>query len=83
MVTRDDLIAYLLHRMPEEARASLAEQWLADPALHEQLRMAEAELLDAYARGEAAPEDRQAIETWLLVLAVVDMVSLLFESARQ
>jgi len=26
MVTRDDLIAYLLHRMPEKARASLAEQ---------------------------------------------------------
>jgi hypothetical protein len=69
MVTRDDLIAYLLHRMPEEARASLAEQWLADSALHEQLRMAEAELLDAYARGEAAPEDRQAIDTWLLTSA--------------
>src|SRR6185369_1719494 len=57
------------HRMPEEARASLAEQWLADPALHEQLRMAEAELLDAYARGEASPEDRQAIEIWLLTSA--------------
>jgi len=69
MVTRDDLIAYLLHRMPEEARASLAEQWLADPELHEQLRMAEAELLDAYARGEASPEERQAIETWLLTSA--------------
>src|SRR5690242_4232100 len=66
MVTRDDLIGYLLHRLPEEARAALAEQWLADPELHEQLRMAEAELLDAYARDQAPPDDRRAIEIYLL-----------------
>ncbi len=66
MVTRDDLIAYLLHRLPEEARGALAERWFADPELQEQLRLVEAELLDAYARGQLTPEDRRAIETHLL-----------------
>jgi hypothetical protein len=66
MVTRDDVIGYLLHRLPPDARAALTEQWLTDPELHEQLRMVEAELLDAYARDEASAEDRRAIEAHLL-----------------
>jgi hypothetical protein len=60
------LIAYLLHRMPDDARAAFAERWLAEPGLHEQLRMVEAELLDAYARGELSADDRQSIERHLL-----------------
>jgi hypothetical protein len=66
MVNRDDLNAYLLHEMPEAEREAFAERWFADPDLYEQLRMAEADLLDAYARGEASLRQREQIERYLL-----------------
>ena len=69
MADRDQLIQYLLHQMPEEDRAALGERWMSDPELHEQLRMAEAELFDAYSRGELTSEERQHFEEHLLVSA--------------
>src|SRR5579875_856711 len=66
MVDRAQLIAYLLHEMPEEERADLAEQWFTGPELQEALQAAEAELLDGYARGELAPEQRRRVEEFLL-----------------
>ena len=66
MVNKDDLIAYLLHTMPEDARGELGEQWMSDPELHEQLRMAEAELLDGYVRCELDSDRRSRVETYLL-----------------
>ena len=66
MVNRDQLIAYLLHEMPEGEREAFSERWFGDAELCEELRMAEAELLDAYARGTASIEQRAQIERWLL-----------------
>jgi hypothetical protein len=66
MVNRDDLIAYLLHRMPEDERAALGERWMTDPDLYAQLCAAEADLLDAYVRNEVSPGDRALIEQHLL-----------------
>jgi len=63
------LIAYLLHETPEDDRAAFAEKWFADPDLHEQLRMAEAELLDAYVREDLNPDRRRRIERYLLQTA--------------
>jgi hypothetical protein len=60
------LIRYLLHQMSEEERATLAEQWFTAPELQEALQAAEGELLDAYARGELAPEQRRQVEEFLL-----------------
>ncbi len=66
MVNRDDLIAYLLHQMPEEDRAAFAEKWFAEPELYERLQMVEAELLDDYVRGKLSPEQRRDVEQHLL-----------------
>ena len=41
----EDLIAYLLHETAEEERLAFSQKWMSDPELHEQLKMAEAELL--------------------------------------
>jgi hypothetical protein len=65
-VNRDELIAYLLHQMPEEQRAALEDRWMEDPDLHQQLRSVEAELLDAYVRGDVSASDRTSIESFLL-----------------
>jgi len=70
MAHRDDVIGYLLHRLPDADREAIAARCLEDPALHDDVRSAEAELLDAYARGEASPADAAAIETWLLASTV-------------
>src|SRR5271163_942535 len=66
MVNRDDLIAYLLHQMPEPERLDFAERWFADRELSEQLSIAESELLDAYVRGELPRERRAQVERFLL-----------------
>jgi hypothetical protein len=66
MVDRGQLIRYLLHQMPEEERAALAEQWFTAPEFHEELEQTEAELLDAYVRGELAVEERRQVEAYLL-----------------
>jgi hypothetical protein len=65
-VNRDELIAYLLHQMPEEQRVALEDRWMEDPDLHQQLRSLEAELLDAYVRGDVSANDRTSIESFLL-----------------
>lgn len=63
---RDALIAYLLHRLSEPARLELSERVVTDPSLHDALRAVEAELLDDYARGALAREEREAVEAYLL-----------------
>jgi hypothetical protein len=66
MVDRGQLIRYLLHQMPEDERAALAEQWFTGPELHEALELVEAELLDAYVRGELAVDQRRQVEEHLM-----------------
>jgi hypothetical protein len=66
MVSKDDLIAYLLHKMPEEARVAFGERWMNDAELYEQVRAAEAELLDGYVRDKLDFEQRSRVETYLL-----------------
>jgi hypothetical protein len=65
-VNSEDLIAYLLHETTEEERLAFSEKWISDADLHEQLRMMEAELLDAYVREDVGPERRRRIEMYLL-----------------
>ena len=60
------MVAYLLHEMPEDYRADFSEAWMADPALHAELRRVEAELMDEYVRGDGASERRSRVETYLL-----------------
>lgn len=66
MVNRDDLIAYLLHEIPEGDRLEFAERWFVDPDLSEQLSGAEAELFDAYVRDELPRKQRDRVEQYLL-----------------
>jgi hypothetical protein len=65
-MSRDDLNAYLLHTMPEDERAALAERWMTDPDLYGQLCASEADLLDAYVRNQVSPGERALIEQHLL-----------------
>ena len=60
------MIDYLLHRIPEEQRLVVAERWFADETLYQHLQTVEAELLDAYARGDVSGEERVRIEQFLL-----------------
>ena len=60
------MIAYLLHEMPEDDRADFSEDWMADAALHEELRGVEAELIDEYVRGDGTSERRSRVESYLL-----------------
>jgi hypothetical protein len=63
---REDMIAYLLHEMPEDQRASFSEDWMAEPALYDEIHRVEAELIDEYVRGDGTPERRSRIEKYLL-----------------
>jgi hypothetical protein len=63
---REDMIAYLLHEMPEDRRASFSEDWMAEPTLYEEIQRVEAELIDEYVRGDGSPERRSRIEKYLL-----------------
>jgi len=65
-VTKDEMIAYLLHEMPEAERAAFAERWFTEPELYERLQMTEAELLDDCARGKVSRSQRRRIEQFLL-----------------
>jgi hypothetical protein len=69
-VNRDDLIAYLLHKLPESEREAFEDRWVEDPALYQQVQDAEAELLDAYARDALSREDRDRVAKYLLDSAV-------------
>ena len=60
------MIAYLLHEMPEAERTAFAERWFNEPELYERVQMAEAELLDEFARGNVSRADRRRIEQYLL-----------------
>jgi hypothetical protein len=66
MVNRHDLVAYLLHQMPESERLDFAERWFAEADLSERLNIAEAELMDAYVRGELPRKQRVEVERYLL-----------------
>jgi hypothetical protein len=66
MASRDQVIAYLLHEMPEDEREAFSERCFVEPELREDLQMTEADLLDAYARGKVKGEQRKQIERWLL-----------------
>ena len=66
MVSRDRLIAYLLHQMPVEERLDFAEQWFTDQNLSEDLSSVEAEILDAYARATLPTSQRKLVERFLL-----------------
>ena len=66
MVNRDTLIDYLLHDMPEPERLDFAERWFSDRDLSQQLETAEAELLDAYVRGELPRPRRERVDRYLL-----------------
>jgi len=66
MVDRGNLIAYLLHEMPETERDAFAERWFSDPELYRQLQMAEADLLDAYVRGTLSRTQRAQVDRYLL-----------------
>ncbi len=65
-MNRNDPIAYLWNEMPEPKRAAFAERWFTDAELYERLRMAEAELLDHYVRGELSRRERRQVERFLL-----------------
>jgi len=64
------LIAYLLHQMAEEERQAFSERWFVEPELRDELRMAEADLLDAYTRGEVSREQHKQIERYLLASSI-------------
>jgi hypothetical protein len=65
-MNRNDPIAYLLHEMSEAERTAFAERWFTEPELYERLRMAEAGLLDDYARGKLSGRQRRQVERFLL-----------------
>jgi hypothetical protein len=82
MVNRDQVIAYLLHEMPETERAAFAEQWFSEPELYESVRMAEAALLDDYVRHRVSRRQRRRIERYLLA-SDVQRRKLAFAAALQ
>jgi len=59
------LIAYILATMPEADRLALAERYLADDELFDQLIMVENDLLDQYVRGRLGPQERTGFERYL------------------
>ena len=65
-VSKDEMIEYLLHEMPEGERAAFAERWFTEPDLYERLQMTEAELLDDCVRGNVSRRQRRRIEQYLL-----------------
>jgi len=66
MVNRDEVIAYLLHEMPEAERAAFAERWFTEPDLYESVQAAESGLLDDYVRNKLPRRQRRQIEQFLL-----------------
>src|SRR5262245_15493549 len=63
------LAEYLLGRLPEQEEAELEDRYLEDDARFEELLAMEADLRDAYARGELPSAGRQAFEERLLAAA--------------
>lgn len=63
----DELIRYLLGDLPEDEVERLDEQSIVDDDFAARLRVAEDDLLDAYARGTLSPEQRSRFESHYLV----------------
>jgi anti-sigma factor RsiW len=59
----------LLHRLPESEAQQLEERLMVEEHLADLLREAEHDLLDDYASGRLVPEERAAVEKYLLVTA--------------
>ena len=57
----------LLHRLPESEAQQLEERLMLEEQLGDLLREAEHDLLDDYASGRLLPEERAAVEQYLLV----------------
>jgi CHAT domain-containing protein/lipoprotein NlpI len=53
---------YLLGALPENESRQIEERYFADTDLYDQLRAAERDLIDRYARGELSGADRQRFE---------------------
>jgi hypothetical protein len=58
---------YLLGQITPEQRAPLEERLLSDADFHDELSIAEDELIDLYLAGELAAADRQGFETHFLL----------------
>ena len=54
---RQMLISYILATMQEADRLALAERYLADDELFDQLIVVENDLLDQYVRGRLGPQE--------------------------
>jgi len=64
--TPEQLRSLLLHRLTEEGAQSLEEQLMQDAEAADLLRHEETDLVDDYAQGRLAANDRQAFEQHLL-----------------
>jgi hypothetical protein len=62
----DELIRYLLGELSEEESERLDEQSVVDDGFADRLRMAEDDLVDAYARGQLAGDRRRRFEAFYL-----------------
>jgi len=60
------LIEYLLHKLPEEEEAQFEERYFVDPEFHRQLRAAERDLIDMYARNELVGQEKERFERYFL-----------------
>ena len=54
--------SFLLGKLPESERQELERRFIADPEVFDEIEAVEAELVDEWARGELAFEDRSRIE---------------------
>jgi hypothetical protein len=66
-MNRENMIAYLLHKGSEAELDAFEDLWISDDEIYAELQEVEAELLDAYAKGAVAAQDRERIEKYLLV----------------
>ena len=62
----EQLRALLLHRLPDDEAAALEQRLVVEEGVAERVRQLEYALLDAHARGKLAPEDRVAVQRYLL-----------------
>ena len=60
------LIEYLLHGLSEEEEARVEERYFVDAEFHRQLRAAERDLIDVYARNELAGQEKERFERCFL-----------------
>ena len=89
-INESTLVRFLLGELPEEEMAALEERFFRDDSLFDELRAAEAELVDRYVRGELSgvtlqqferhflkfPERRQRVDFARSLAKAVDQVSI-------